>query len=104
MDLGVPGLLFGASDKPFPIAEESSFDRVIEAIRIGREAVQMSLGELRGSDRLAMAWLECAEAWELLGDRQRGIQARRFSDGWALNRGEFLADRVRYWLEGSAAR
>jgi hypothetical protein len=45
--------------------------------------------------------MNCAMAWEDLGDTQRALQARRYAKGWPINRTRLLADQVREALEGT---
>ena len=61
-----------------PLPEStSSIDQVINAIDLGRKAVRRSLVE-QFTDT-AETWMQCADAWEVLGDVQRAKQARTYA-------------------------
>jgi hypothetical protein len=62
---------------PLP-ASNSTIAQTMEAIRLGRAAVRKSLVPY-GSNPSDL-WLQCADAWERLGDLSRAKRSRRYAD------------------------
>ena len=61
---------------PLP-SSHSTIDQVMAAINLGRAAVRRSL--VRRTEQSFRLWMQCADAWLLLGDEQRATQARRYA-------------------------
>lgn len=102
MDLTLSGLLVGATEKPFPLVQGATLDRVLAAVRLGQEATARSFHRHRRRDEIESAWIACGRAWEELGDHQRAQQAYRYAEGHPINRNRFLVDDVRDALEGTS--
>jgi hypothetical protein len=92
--------LIEVTDTPLPPTKTTSSDRIIDAVRLGRIATQLS-ARGAGRDRAVEgAWLACAEAWKEAGDPAREARARQLAERPVVERPVFLADRVRetLWL------
>lgn len=96
-------LIVETTHEPFPVRPTSSIGRVMEAIRLGREAATAS-ADFRRESEAAELWFRCAEAWNDLGDKQRAGRAGGFARpnmrrGNNVTRRSPLVDRVRMALE-----
>jgi hypothetical protein len=98
-DLKMAELDVSPTDRPFPISQSSSIDRVFEAIDLGRQAMNLTVQRMWRSVDVRSAWEACAHAWESLGDQQRADQARKYISGGPPKRDAFTVDWVRARLE-----
>lgn len=85
------------TDAPLP-EPTSTIDRIARAVALGRSAaVVMAVDEHAAVD----AWLQCAAAWDELGDVRRARLARRYAKkGRPTWREPFWAERVHAALDG----